>query len=147
MDTTERLSLSMVKLLKKKKESTFFSFGYLLPFSSPNPPNTLKPNSAPIPSVQPPLPSAVDLTLLCTHSHLGFSANYLHSGFPGGTSGKEPTCRCRRHKKLRFDPWVGKIPCSRKRKHALVLLPGESHGQRSLVGHSPRGRKESDMTK
>ena len=27
-----------------------------------------------------------------------------------------------------------------------VLLPGESHGQRSLVGYSPRGRKESDMT-
>ena len=27
-----------------------------------------------------------------------------------------------------------------------VCLPGESHGRRSLVGHSPRGRKESDMT-
>ena len=27
-----------------------------------------------------------------------------------------------------------------------VLLPGESHGRRSLVGHSPRGRKESDTT-
>ena len=27
-----------------------------------------------------------------------------------------------------------------------VFLPGESHGQRSLVGYSPRGRKESDMT-
>ena len=25
-----------------------------------------------------------------------------------------------------------------------VFLPGESHGQRSLVGYSPRGRKESD---
>ena len=28
----------------------------------------------------------------------------------------------------------------------LVLLPGESHGQRSLVGYSPWGRKESDRT-
>ena len=28
-----------------------------------------------------------------------------------------------------------------------VLLPGESHGQRSLVGYSPRGRKELDTTK
>ena len=28
-----------------------------------------------------------------------------------------------------------------------VFLPGESHGQRSLVGYSPRGRKESDTTK
>ena len=31
-------------------------------------------------------------------------------GFPGGTSGKEPTCQCRRRKKCGFDPWVGKIP-------------------------------------
>ena len=28
----------------------------------------------------------------------------------------------------------------------LVFLPGESHGQRSLVGHSPWSRKESNMT-
>ena len=27
-----------------------------------------------------------------------------------------------------------------------VFLPGESHGQRSLVGYSPWGRKESDIT-
>ena len=27
-----------------------------------------------------------------------------------------------------------------------ILLPGESHGGRSLVGYSPWGRKESDMT-
>ena len=27
-----------------------------------------------------------------------------------------------------------------------VLLPGKSHGQRSLVGCSPRGREESDTT-
>ena len=27
-----------------------------------------------------------------------------------------------------------------------VFLPGESHGQRSLVGYSPWGHKESDMT-
>ena len=27
-----------------------------------------------------------------------------------------------------------------------VLLPGKSHGWRSLVGCSPRGREESDMT-
>ena len=27
-----------------------------------------------------------------------------------------------------------------------VLLPGKSHGRRSLVGYSPRGRKESDTT-
>ena len=31
-------------------------------------------------------------------------------GFPGGTSGKEPTCQCRRHRRLELDPWSGKIP-------------------------------------
>ena len=31
-------------------------------------------------------------------------------GFPGGTSGKEPGCQCRRHKRCRFNPWVGKSP-------------------------------------
>ena len=30
--------------------------------------------------------------------------------------------------------------------HSSILKPGESHGQRSLVGYSPRGHKESDTT-
>ena len=34
-------------------------------------------------------------------------------GLPGGTSGKEPACQCRRHKSRRFDPWVGKVPWRR----------------------------------
>ena len=39
---------------------------------------------------------------------------HLHIwGFPGSTSGKEPACQCRRHKRHRFDPWVGKIPWRR----------------------------------
>ena len=43
-------------------------------------------------------------------------------------------------------PWVGKIPWRRKWQPTLVFLPGEYHGLRSLVGYSPRGRKESDTT-
>ena len=31
-------------------------------------------------------------------------------------------------------------------RQATVFLPGESHGQRSLVGYSPWGQKELDMT-
>ena len=31
-------------------------------------------------------------------------------GFPGGISGKGPACQCRRPKRHRLDPWVGKIP-------------------------------------
>ena len=46
----------------------------------------------------------------------------------------------------RFDPWVGKVPWRRTRHSTPVLLPGKSHGQRGLVGYSPRGHKESDTT-
>ena len=46
-----------------------------------------------------------------------------------------------------FDPWVRKIPWRRKWQPTPVFLPGESHGQRSLAGCSPWGRKESDTTK
>ena len=45
-----------------------------------------------------------------------------------------------------FDPWVGKIPWRKKWQPTPVFLPGESHGQRNLVGYSPWGHKESDMT-
>ena len=60
---------------------------------------------------------------------------------PGGAGGKEPNCQCRRHKRCRFDPWVGKIPW----RPTPVFLPGESHGQKSLVGYGP-SHKELDMT-
>ena len=63
----------------------------------------------------------------------------------GGTSGKEPDCLCKRHKRCRFDPWVWKIPWKRKWQPSPVFLPGKSHGQ-SLVGHSPWGQNESDVT-
>ena len=55
-------------------------------------------------------------------------------GFPGGASGKEPTCQCRRSG---FDLWVKKIPCRKAWQPTPVFLPGESHGQSSLAGHSP----------
>ena len=48
--------------------------------------------------------------------------------------------------RLRFNPWVGKIPWRRKCQPTPVLLPGKSHEQRRLVGYSPWGRKELDMT-
>ena len=34
----------------------------------------------------------------------------LFKGFSGASSGKEPPCKCRRHKRCGFDPWVRKIP-------------------------------------
>ena len=45
-----------------------------------------------------------------------------------------------------FDPWVSKITWSRKWQPTPVSLPGKPHEQRSLVGYSPWGRKESDTT-
>ena len=47
-------------------------------------------------------------------------------GFPGGASGKEPTCQCRRYKRLGFDPWVGKIPWRRTWQPTPVFFPAES---------------------
>ena len=46
----------------------------------------------------------------------------------------------------RFHPWVGKIPWRREWPPTPVFLPGEFHGQKSLVGYSPRGHKELDTT-
>ena len=45
-----------------------------------------------------------------------------------------------------FNPWVGKIPWRRAWQPTPVFLPGESRGQRSLVGCGPWGHKESDRT-
>ena len=49
--------------------------------------------------------------------------------FPGGTSGKESTCQCKRSKRSRVPPWVGKIPWRRKWQSTPAFLPGKSHGQ------------------
>ena len=67
-------------------------------------------------------------------------------GFPGGASGKESACQCRRHKRCGFNPRARKIPWNRKWQPAPVFLPGKFNGQRSLVGYYPWGCKESDMT-
>ena len=61
-------------------------------------------------------------------------------GFPGGVSGKEPACQCRRHKRRErcwVDPWAGKIHWRRAWHSTPVFLPGETHGRRSLEGYNP----------
>ena len=70
----------------------------------------------------------------------------FNQGLPGGAVVKNPSaCQCKRCKRCGFDPWVGTIPWRRKWQLTPVFLPGESHGQRSLVGSGPWGPKESDM--
>ena len=69
--------------------------------------------------------------------------NPVFLGFPGGFDDKKFHLQCRRPG---FNPWVRKIPWRRKWHPTPVLLPGKSHRQRSLVGYSPWGHKESDTT-
>ena len=81
------------------------------------------------------------------HAPLGLSVAFTSNqlswapGRPWWLSGKEATYQWRRH---RFVPWVGKIPWRRKWQSTpriQVFLPGKFHGQRSLVGYGPWGRK------
>ena len=64
--------------------------------------------------------------------------HYYIYELPQGLSSEDSACQCRR---LRFHPWVRKIPWRRQWQLTPVFLPGESHGERSLVGHSPWGLK------
>ena len=65
---------------------------------------------------------------------------------PGLTRWKSMCLQCRRHRRHRFDLGVRKIPWKREWPPTPVFLPGKSHGQRSLVGYSPWGGKELEMT-
>ena len=70
----------------------------------------------------------------------------LYSGIPLSwasqvANGREPASQCRRRRRPGFNPWVRKIPWSRKRQPTPVFLPGKSHRLRSLAGYSPWGRK------
>ena len=64
-------------------------------------------------------------------------------GFPGGSNSKESACNAGH---LGLIPGWGKIPWRREWLPPPVFLPGQSHGQRSLVSYIPCGHKESDTT-
>ena len=70
------------------------------------------------------------------------------TGFPDALAGKESACNardCPWCRRPRFNPWVRKIPWRREQQPSPGSFSG-SHGQRSLVGYSPWGRRESEMT-
>ena len=67
-------------------------------------------------------------------------------GLPDGTSCKEPGCEYRRQKRDGFNPWVRKILWRREWQSTPIFLPGESQGQRGLVGISPWDRKQLDTS-
>ena len=64
-------------------------------------------------------------------------------GFPGRSEGKESAFNAG---DMGLIPWLGRSPWRREWQLTTVLLPGKSHVQRSLVGYSPWGCKESDTT-
>ena len=66
-------------------------------------------------------------------------------GISRGSVGKE-SLAMQETEEMQFDPWVRKISWRRAWQPTPVFLSGKSHGQRSLVGYSPWGHKESDMT-
>ena len=71
---------------------------------------------------------------------LSLSLSWYIIGFPGGASSKESTYQHRSwliRDAVSINPWVRKIPWRRPWQPSSVFLPGESHGQRSLVGYSP----------
>ena len=125
----------------------FFQLAKLISISTEQHPIFCPPHLA----TTPPLSVSMNLTTLSTlykwdYMVLVFCDQLISLGirdFPGGSDGKSICLQCRRPG---FDPWVGKIPWRRKWQPTPVLLPGKSHGQRSLAGCSPWGHKESDMT-
>ena len=66
-------------------------------------------------------------------------------GFPGGASGKEPACQCRRRKRSRFDPWVWIDSPGGGHSHPLHYCP-ENPMVRGAWWVTVHGGAESDTT-
>ena len=68
------------------------------------------------------------------------------TGFPGGTSNKNAPANSGGIRDTGSVPRSGRPSGGADGESPVVFLPGESQGQRSLVGYSPAHRKESDTT-
>ena len=64
-------------------------------------------------------------------------------GFPGGSAGESPAANAG---DVGLIPGLGRFLEKKMAAHFSILQPGKLHGQRSLVGYSPWGCKELDMT-
>ena len=70
---------------------------------------------------------SMEVTKSCTQlKRLSTAEHYKRGDFPGGISGKELACQCRRLKRLELDPWVRKILWKRAWQTTPVFLPEES---------------------
>ena len=87
-------------------------------------------------------PALTPIVILAAHVLMGESISTF--GPPRWLSGKDPTCQCGRHG---FDPWVKKIPWSRKWQPTPVFLPGNSMDSGGWQAHGVhRVAKVSDTT-
>ena len=77
---------------------------------------------------------ATEVSAPLANSSLGMSILRWQQtrGFPGGTDSKESAHQCKR---CGFNPFVGKMPWSRKGKSTPVLPHGKFQGHRSLEVH------------
>ena len=76
------------------------------------------------------------------HNYIFIMFLFSTEGFPGSSDGKESACNTG---DLGSIPGLGRSP-REEWQPIPVFLTGESHGQKSLVGYSPWGCKELDMT-
>ena len=83
--------------------------------------------------------------LCCSRANCTLNYPYLAFllGFPGGSDGKGSTCNAG---DLGLIPGLGKILWRRAWQACQYSCLENPHGQRSLAGYSPEGRRESDMT-
>ena len=115
---------------------------------------TWDPNAGPLSCCR--NPGSPNLVVISFNTLATFAAGWVLVGnasvhpenvcmLPRWHSGKESVCQCRRHRRCGFETWIRKIR-RRAWQRIPVFLPGKSNGQRSLVGYSPWGCRESDMT-
>ena len=72
-----------------------------------------------------------------------FKSGYSVGGFLGSSAGKESACNAG---DLSWIPGLGRSPGGQHGNPLQYSCVENPHGQMSLVGYSPLGRKESDMT-
>ena len=139
---SKALSLALTFAAQKEDDGSFF-FIFQMSFTifcAPNSPVLRKGILGNLLKVTKCKPDALDHTLYLDL----FPTLYILWGFPGGPVVKNPQCRrCRRQV---FNPWVRKIPWSRKWQPAPIGFPGKFHGERNLAGYSTWGHTESDTT-
>ena len=86
------------------------------------------------------------LLISCTGEYVRKWSPSQHMDFPNGSVGEESSCNTGDTGDVGLILGSGRFPWRKKWQPLSVFLPEKSHGQSSLVGYSPNGCKELDMT-